>query len=83
MIRCIAIRVNTNDTNSAVLLRYDSGSIDMEHKNGISDTPFVLHCSISFYSMANLGWVDFDFGCSTLCLVLPGLMGNWQNWLSS
>ena len=22
--------------------------------------------------LANLGWVDFDFGCSTLCLVLPG-----------
>ena len=33
--------------------------------------------------LANFGWVDFDFGCSTLCLVLPGLMGNWQNWLSS
>ena len=31
---------------------------------------------------ANLGWVDFHFGCSTLCLVLPGLMGNWQIWLS-
>ena len=33
--------------------------------------------------LANLGWVDFDVGCSTLCLVLPGLMGNCQNWLSS
>ena len=33
--------------------------------------------------LANLGWVDFDFDCSTLCLVLPGLMENWQNWLSS
>ena len=33
--------------------------------------------------LANLGWVDIDFGCSTLCLILPGLMGNWQNWLSS
>ena len=21
---------------------------------------------------ANLGWVDFHFGCSALCLVLPG-----------
>ena len=31
--------------------------------------------------LANLGWVDLDFGCQTLCLVLPGLMGNWQNWL--
>ena len=27
--------------------------------------------------LANLGWVYFDFGCSTLCLVLPWLMGNW------
>ena len=26
--------------------------------------------------LANLGWVDFDLGCSTLCLVLHGLMGN-------
>ena len=33
--------------------------------------------------LANLGCVDFDLGCSTLCLVLPGLMGNWQKWLSS
>ena len=33
--------------------------------------------------LANLGWVKYDFGCSILCLVLPGLMGNWQNWLSS
>ena len=33
--------------------------------------------------LANLGWVDCDFACSTLCLILPGLMGNWQNWLSS
>ena len=33
--------------------------------------------------LANLGWVKYDFGCSILCLVQPGLMGNWQNWLSS
>ena len=33
--------------------------------------------------LANLGWVDFDFGCSTLCLVLPGQMVNWQNWMRS
>ena len=25
--------------------------------------------------LANLGWVDFDFGCSTLSLVLSGLIG--------
>ena len=33
--------------------------------------------------LANLGWVDLDFGCSTLCLVLLGLMGNWQIWLNN
>ena len=25
--------------------------------------------------LGNLGWVVFDFGCSTLCLILCGLMG--------
>ena len=30
-----------------------------------------------------LGWVDFYFVCSTFSLVLLGLMGNWQKWLSS
>ena len=33
--------------------------------------------------LANLGLVDLDLCCSTLCLVLSGLMGNWQTWLSS
>ena len=33
--------------------------------------------------LVNLGWVDFDLVCSPLCLALPGLMGNWQKWLSS
>ena len=28
-----------------------------------------------------LGWIDFDFGYSTFCLVLLGLMGSWQKWL--
>ena len=28
-------------------------------------------------------WVDFDFGYSTVSLILLGLMGSWQNWLSS
>ena len=31
--------------------------------------------------LADLGWVDFDFGSSNFCLVLLGLMGSWQNWL--
>ena len=33
--------------------------------------------------LGQLRWVDFDFGCSILCLVLLRLMGNWQNWLTS
>ena len=41
---------------------------------------FPTHTYRVTHLLANLGWVDLDFGCSTLCLVLPGLMGNWQNW---
>ena len=41
----------------------------------------VVQSNIIFYRavhlLGGLGWVDFDFGCSTLCLVLTGLMGNW------
>ena len=28
-------------------------------------------------------WVDLDFGCYILSLCIPGLLGNWQKWLSS
>ena len=31
----------------------------------------------------NLGWVDLKFDYSTVCLILPGLMGVWQNRLGS
>ena len=37
-----------------------------------------LKTTISMYRethlLATLGWVDFDFGCSILCLVLRGVM---------
>ena len=33
--------------------------------------------------VANLGWVDLNFDYSTVCLILPGLMGVWQKWLGS
>ena len=36
-----------------------------------------------FYREGQLDWVDFDFGCSAVGLVLLRLIGNWQNWLSS
>ena len=29
------------------------------------------------------GWVNIDFGSSTLYIFLLGLLRNWQNWLSS
>ena len=52
-----------------------------------SPNEFSTSCHSRVYKathlLANLGWVDFDFGFPTLCLVLPGLMRNWQNWLSS
>ena len=45
---------------------------------------FLKHFKVTHSSgrhlLANLGWVDFDFGCSPLCMVLPGLI---LNWLSS
>ena len=44
-------------------------------------------CLIYLYRVAhlvaNLGWVDFKFDCSTVCLILPGLMGVWQKRLGS
>ena len=30
----------------------------------------------------NLGWVDMDFNCSTVCQILLGLVGIWQKRLS-
>ena len=45
----------------------------------------IYHLHIRYrvaHLLANWGWVDFDLGCSILCLVLPGLMGKWQKWLS-
>ena len=49
----------------------------------ISDIRYLQYvCSVA-HLLANQGWVDIGFGCFTLCLVLPGLMGIWQKWLSS
>ena len=46
---------------------------------GLTLTPSAVmstFCSLTMYRvihlLANLGWVDFDFHCSTLCLVVPG-----------
>ena len=33
--------------------------------------------------VVNLGWVDLNFDYSTVCLILPGLMGVWQKRLGS
>ena len=33
--------------------------------------------------VSDLGWVDFDFGCSTVCLILLGLMRYGQSGHSS
>ena len=33
--------------------------------------------------LCDLGWVEFDISCSTVCPVLLGLMGIWQKWLGS
>ena len=54
-----------------------------EESQGIHFLTLHVRTGWHIYLLAHLGWVDFDFGCSTLCLILPGLMGNFQNWLSS
>ena len=50
------------------VLRYSSLHVDQDR---------VTHL------LANLGWVDLDLDCSTVCPILHGLVGIWQNWLSS
>ena len=32
-------------------------------------------------SARGMGWVDLNFECPTVCLILPGLMEIWQKWL--
>ena len=50
----------------------------------------VTHMLSSFFRLLFTGWgimsrtwVGLTFGYSTVCLILLGLMGKWQNWLSS
>ena len=33
--------------------------------------------------VVHLGWVDLEFESSTVCLILPGLVGIWQERLGS
>ena len=35
-----------------------------------------IHFDSVAHLLSNLGWVDVDLCCFTLCLDLPGLMGN-------
>ena len=35
------------------------------------------------HHLSDLVWVNFDFGYSTICPILPGHMKVWQNGLSS
>ena len=35
------------------------------------------------YLLVHLCWFELDFECSTVCQILPGLMGSWPEWLSS
>ena len=56
--------------------RFDRvGGVDDERQAGVTIQGDPSHGEPRF--------VDFDFVCSPLCLVLHGLMGNGQNWLSS
>ena len=41
--------------------------------------PFALYRVA--HLVADLGWVDLDIECSTVCPILPKLMGIWQKRL--
>ena len=70
-------------------LRYPAD--DGLHVQGEGDKHFKLHfLQLSWrkyrvaHLVADLGWVDLDFDCSTVCPILPGLirkqqkgLGNW------
>ena len=58
------------------------------HTKGASSRNLAITHFLTFiYKVAHLagllGWVDFDFDCSTFCLVLLGLMGKRQKKLSN
>ena len=40
-----------------------------------------MSCLQGDSSGRGLGWVDMNFECSTVCPILPGLMGIWQKRL--
>ena len=49
----------------------------LESWNGPGNTHRMNH------HLADLGWVDLDFECSTACLILLGLVGVWQKLMGS
>ena len=42
-----------------------------------------VHCLQSVPSARGVGWVDINFDCSTVCPIVPGMMGIWQKPLGS
>ena len=54
------------------------------HDLNLSNWGYYEGSTIRMYRVAqhvsDLGWVDIDFGCSTACLILLGLVRDGQNW---
>ena len=46
------------------------------------DLCFLTEYRVAHLLLANMGWIKFDLNCFTICLALPGLLENWQKWLS-
>ena len=66
-----------------VLAAAPRASVAQQDEDGVVGRVFNYLGKIRVVSWSNTGWsiwsdhwVDFDFGCSTCCLVLLGLMGN-------
>ena len=67
------------------------------HSFGLERKAFLVLCAIHLGGWYELGilmlrgvpsahglcWVDLDFDCYTVCLILPGLRGIWLKWLGS
>ena len=52
--------------------------MDSSHENlNISQVLNLMNYRVA-HLVANLGWVDVDLCCSTLCIVLPGALGCWE-----
>ena len=66
--------------------RFGQSAADLLERASVISSSYRPCSAPSLYRVVHLvgqlGWVDFDLGRSTICLVLLWRMGSWQNLLS-